>query len=61
MYAVNTKAEIRFHVESADWLPQRVKDRLLTMVSPLYLQPIYSLYCIVFSSGLVLLKTVTSL
>ena len=30
--AVNTKAEVRFHVDSADWLPQRVKDRLRTMV-----------------------------
>ena len=29
---VNTKAEVRFHVDSADWLPQRVKDRLHTMV-----------------------------
>lgn len=30
--AVSTKAEVRFHVNSADWLPQRVKDRLHTMV-----------------------------
>ena len=29
---VNTKAEVRFHVDSADWLPQRVKDRLHRMV-----------------------------
>lgn len=29
---VSTKAEVRFHVNSADWLPQRVKDRLHTMV-----------------------------
>ena len=32
---VNTKVEVRFHVASADWLPQRVKDRLHTMVGPL--------------------------
>jgi peptidyl-tRNA hydrolase ICT1 len=25
---VNTKAEIRFHVQSADWLSQDVRDRL---------------------------------
>ena len=29
---MNTKAEVRFHVQSADWLPQRVRDRLLSMV-----------------------------
>ncbi|CAI8039463.1 Peptidyl-tRNA hydrolase ICT1, mitochondrial [Geodia barretti] len=28
---LNTKAEVRFHVASADWLPQRVRERLLTL------------------------------
>lgn len=28
---LNTKAEIRFHLDSADWLPQRVKDRVKSM------------------------------
>ena len=31
--SVNTKVEVRFHVDSADWLPGRVKGRLKTMVS----------------------------
>jgi peptidyl-tRNA hydrolase ICT1 len=26
---VNTKAEIRFHVQSADWIPEEVKTRLI--------------------------------
>lgn len=30
--AVNTKAEVRFHIESADWIPLRVKERLKSMV-----------------------------
>ena len=30
--AVNTKAEVRFHVKSADWIPERVKNRVHSMV-----------------------------
>ena len=29
---VNTKAEIRFHVDTADWLPQRIKDKVKLQV-----------------------------
>ena len=28
IFSVNTKAEIRFHVESADWIVPQVKERL---------------------------------
>ena len=30
--AVNTKVDVRFHVDSAEWVPERVKERLKTMV-----------------------------
>ena len=30
--AVNTKVDVRFHVDSAEWVPNRVKERLKTMV-----------------------------
>ena len=30
---VNTKADVRLHVDSAEWVPERVKERLKTMVS----------------------------
>ena len=30
---VSTKAEVRFHVQDADWLPSRVKDRVHKLVS----------------------------
>jgi len=30
--AVNTKVEVRFHVQSADWIPKRVKRRVESMV-----------------------------
>ena len=30
--AVNTKVDVRFHVDSAEWVPKRVKERLKTMV-----------------------------
>ena len=29
---VNTKVDVRFHVTSADWLPDWVKERLLQLV-----------------------------
>lgn len=29
---VNTKAEVRFHLDSADWIPLRVKERVKAMV-----------------------------
>ena len=29
---VSTKAEVRFNVQEADWLPDRVKERLKEMV-----------------------------
>ena len=29
---VNTKVDVRFHVDSAEWVPERVKERLKTMV-----------------------------
>lgn len=32
---VNTKAEVRFHVNSADWIPERVKHRVHSMVGRL--------------------------
>ena len=35
--AVNTKAEVRFHVSSADWLPERVRERVLSMVGVRYI------------------------
>ncbi|XP_064406493.1 uncharacterized protein LOC135351436 [Halichondria panicea] len=31
---LNTKAEVRFHVPSADWLPERVKERVQLMFKP---------------------------
>lgn len=34
---VNTKAEVRFHIDSAEWIPARVKGRLKSMVSRLSL------------------------
>ena len=30
---VNTKVDVRLHVDSAEWVPERVKERLKTMVS----------------------------
>ena len=33
---VNTKAEVRFHIDSADWIPTRVKERLKSMVGLSY-------------------------
>ena len=32
LLVVSTKAEVRFHVNSADWIPDRVKHRVLNMV-----------------------------
>lgn len=29
---VNTKANVKFHVDSADWLTERVKERLKQLV-----------------------------
>ena len=31
MNKVNTKAEIRFNVQEADWLPEEVKSRLMQL------------------------------
>ena len=31
---VNTKADVRFHIGSADWLNEDVKEALLQQVSP---------------------------
>ena len=32
LHSVNSKAQVRFHIDSADWIPTRVKDRLKSMV-----------------------------
>ena len=37
MFSVNTKAEIRFHVESADWIAPQVKERFQKLASYNYL------------------------
>lgn len=37
MFSVNTKAEIRFHVESADWIAPQVKERLQKLARYNYL------------------------
>ena len=36
---MNTKVDMRFNVEAADWLPQKIREKLLQMVflSNLYL------------------------
>jgi len=34
---VNTKAEIRFHVQTADWIPEDVRQKLLELVSEWFL------------------------
>ena len=33
LLTVNTKAEVRLHVDSADWLPERVRTRMKHLVS----------------------------
>ena len=32
-FAVNTKADVRFHVATAEWLPQHIRDKILEKVS----------------------------
>ena len=32
MHTVNTKVDIRFHVQRADWLSQEVRDKLIHLV-----------------------------
>lgn len=38
--AVNTKAEIRFNVREADWIPLRVKERLKLLVRTLKIRSV---------------------
>ena len=32
---VNTKAEVRFHLASADWIPEAVRQKMASMVTTL--------------------------
>lgn len=32
---VNTKAEVRFHLASADWIPEAVREKMASMVTTL--------------------------
>lgn len=38
--AVNTKVDVRFHVQSADWLSQEVRDKIVQMVQYILLNKI---------------------
>lgn len=36
---MNSKAEVRFHLESADWIPEAVRQKMALMVPTLPFQP----------------------
>ncbi|NXP39866.1 ICT1 hydrolase, partial [Leiothrix lutea] len=36
---VNSKAEVRFHLASADWIPEAVREKMALMAPPLPFQP----------------------
>lgn len=49
MPAVNTKVDMRFNVKNAHWLSERVKEKIMQMVS-CYLS--YFLFCVYFKDEL---------
>jgi len=49
--AVNSKVEIRFHVESAKWIPDTIRPKLLVSVS---------MYCIDFKYNFIKLRRVAA-